>query len=198
MTIRFSLWTLSALVLVAAPLHSQAASRSCDVGEVHPDAPEETRQFDFLIGRHEMSLHAWTGNGWSPPRPVGARWNGWYGLDGRAIYDEWFDPDTTGGREPVNGVNVRVFDPAENLWKMMWIAEPALQVQDLRAEMRDGTLTMWQVYPERPNWKAEFEILDEDRWARVAYVRDDETEEWTPQFRLVATRVPCDGGAGIR
>jgi hypothetical protein len=65
-------------------------------------------------------------------------------------------------------------------------------VQDLRAEMRDGVLTMWQVHPERPGWKAEFEVLDGERWARVSYTRPDATGDWVPQFRLVATRRPCE------
>jgi hypothetical protein len=182
--------------LAADPLHAQLAhnttSRACEPGALHPDAPAETRQFEFLIGRYEMSLHAWTGDGWSPPRPVPALWEGWYGLDGRAIVDEWFDLDTRNDRPPVRGVNVRVFDPTEGLWNMMWIAEPGYRVQDLRAEVRDGVLTMWQIYPERPGWKAEFEVTDADHWARIAYVQEEEGGAWTPQFRLAATRVPCD------
>ncbi|HSM35152.1 MAG TPA: hypothetical protein VK837_02035 [Longimicrobiales bacterium] len=182
--------------LAATPLPAQLAdnttTRACEPGALHPDAPLETRQFDFLIGRYEMSLHAWTGDGWSPPRPVGALWEGWYGLDGRVIVDEWFDLDTRNDRPPVRGVNVRIFDPNEELWKMMWIAEPGYQVQDLRAEVRDGVLTMWQVYPDRPGWKAEFEVTDADHWARIAYVQEEEGGAWTPQFRLAASRVPCD------
>ena len=65
------------------------------------------------------------------------------------------------------------------------------QVQDLRAELKDGQLTMWQVYPERPGWKAVFEQIDENRWARVSYQQDEEGA-WQPQFRLEATRAPCN------
>lgn len=175
---------LAALLAGAAPTVAQEA-RVCDYGAPHPDAPAELAQFDFLIGDYEISLHAWQGGAWTPPRPVGARWNGRYALDGWAIQDEWFDP-------PSVGVNVRLFDPDEGLWKMMWIAEPTRVVQDLRAELRDGVLTMWQVHPERTGWKAEFERIDADRWARVSYVQDAATGEWTPQFRLAATRVPCE------
>ncbi len=74
----------------------------------------------------------------------------------------------------------------------MWISLPERQVQDLRAEVQGGTLTLWQVYPERPGWKAEFEIVDADHWARVSYVTDRDSDQWTPQYRLAATRVPCD------
>jgi hypothetical protein len=73
---------------------------------------------------------------------------------------------------------------------MMWISTAGRQVQDLRAETIAGELTMWQVYPERPGWKAVFERIDADRWARVSY-QQDEQGAWQPQFRLEATRQPC-------
>jgi hypothetical protein len=164
-----------------------AQTSACDVGEASASAPAETQQFAFLLGDHEVTLHAWTGSDWTPPRPVNARWRGWYGLSGSAIYDEWEDPDPERGGL---GVNVRIYDDAEAVWKMMWVSTSGMQVQDLRAEIRDGVLTMWQVYPERPGWKAEFEVIDDDQWARVSY-QQDETGAWQPQFRLVATRGPC-------
>jgi hypothetical protein len=179
-----------AVLLLVTAAHTWAAAAACDHGSAHPKAPPETAQFAFLIGEFDITLHGWQGDGWSPPRPAGARWNGRYGLNGMAIYDEWFDP----GPEHADGtwgVNVRTFDPEAGLWKMMWISLPTREVQDLRAELRDGTLTMWQVYPKRPGWKAEFEVTDEDHWARVSYVRDDETGPWSPQYRLAATRIPC-------
>ena len=83
-----------------------------------------------------------------------------------------------------------MYDPDSGVWKMMWIATPARQVQDLRAEVRNGRLTMWQVYPPREGWKAEFEILDACRWARVSYLQEADGS-WTPQFRLAATRREC-------
>lgn len=177
-------------LLFAAALAARAGADACDVGRPHAEAPPQMRQFAFLLGEFEITLHAWQGEGWSPPRPARARWNGRYGLNGMAIYDEWYDP---GPDEPVAswGVNVRTFDPAAGLWKMMWISLPTRQVQDLRAELRDGTLTMWQVYPERPGWKAEFEIVDADHWARVSYRQEGPAAPWTPEFRLAASRIPC-------
>ena len=177
------------LLLAAAP--TGAGPAACDFGRPNPEAPPETAQFAFLIGEFHISLHGWQGDGWTPPRAEGARWNGRYGLNGMAIYDEWFDPsaDDTDGTW---GVNVRTYDPAEQLWKMMWISLPTRQVQDLRAEVRDGTLTMWQVYPERPGWKAEFEVTDADHWARISFVQDPATGAWQPQYRLAASRIPCE------
>ena len=49
--------------------------------------------FDFLIGEHDVTLHAWTGSGWTPPRPVNAEWHGRKALRDEVIQDEWFDPN---------------------------------------------------------------------------------------------------------
>lgn len=159
----------------------------CNDVQPAADAPQETAQFHFMVGQHEVALHAWTGQAWTPPRPQGARWNGWYGLAGLAVYDEWIDPDPVRGGL---GVNVRTYDAESAEWKMMWVSTTNMQVQDLRAKLIDGVLTMWQVYPERPGWKAEFEPLDEHRWQRVDYNKDDQGQ-WQPGFKLVASRIGC-------
>ncbi len=159
----------------------------------HADAPPELAQFQFLIGDYSIDAHAWLGEAWSPPRQVEypARWNGWYGLGGMAIYDEWYSVDPAHDPKTQRGVNVRMFDPDTQQWKMMWIATGTLQTQDLRAEMREGKLTMWQVYPERPDFLAEFEVIDDDHWYRVSYTKGDDGE-WVPQFKLSASRIPCE------
>lgn len=170
----------------------EKAPPRCQPGEPHPEAPEELAQFAFLVGDFEVTLHARAGDDWTPPRPgPRARWNGWYGLGGMAIYDEWYDPDP--GLDPSSnrGVNVRFYDSEASQWKMMWIATNAAVVQDLRAEVRDGKLTMWQVYPERPNFLADFTVVDQDHWHRISYTKND-AGEWTPQFKLAATRIPCE------
>ncbi|MGI9626222.1 MAG: hypothetical protein ACR2QM_05245 [Longimicrobiales bacterium] len=163
----------------------------CDYGEPHAAAPPELAEFSFLVGDFEITSHAWTGSGWTPPRPgPRARWNGWYGLGGMAIYDEWFDPDPGLDPNAPRGVNVRYYDADQSQWQMMWIATGVGQVADLRAELRDGKLTMWQVYPDRPGFLADFTVEDPDHWHRVSYTKNDK-DEWTPQFKLAATRIPC-------
>jgi hypothetical protein len=180
-------WINRLMLPLVALASATVLADPCDFGALNPDAPSETSQFAFMIGDHEVTLHAWTGQDWTPPRPVNARWHGWYGLEGMAIYDEWIDPEPSGGGR---GVNVRLYDPDEAIWKMMWISTNGKRVQDLRAQMVDGRLTMWQVYPERRGWKAVFEQIDENRWARVSYLQD-ESGEWRPQYRLEATRRAC-------
>ena len=187
--IRATLWTnlwKRILCVFAVLLSAPVLAVTCPVKSA-PDAPEAFSQFHFLVGVHEMDLHAWTGHAWTPPRPQGAHWRGWVGLDGHAIYDEWVDMDPRSGGL---GVNVRVYDEAEALWKMMWVSTNGLQVQDLRAQMIDDVLTMWQVYPQREGWKAEFTQLSEHSWQRIDYNKDA-NGIWQPGFKLVATRTAC-------
>lgn len=165
---------------------------ACAYGSPHPDAPPEFAQFAFLIGDFTISSHIMTANGWSPPRPgPRARWNGHYSMDGMMITDEWYDPDP--GLDPASprGINVRMFDPASSEWKMMWVSTGAAQVLDLRAGLRDGKLTMWQVYPQPIDLIADFTVEDEDHWHRISYVQN-EAGDWQPKYKLRATRIPCD------
>ncbi len=179
-------------VAISGSYAEDLAPPRCDYGAPHESAAEELAQFAFLIGDYTISGHAWQGEAWSPPRPgAPSRWNGWYGLGGMAIVDEWYTIDPGVNPDTPRGVNVRMFDSEDDEWDMMWIATAGRQVQDLRANMKDGLLTMWQVYPERPNFKAEFVIEDGDHWARIGYTKD-EAGEWVKQFKLAATRIACE------
>ncbi|MEL7030918.1 MAG: hypothetical protein AAGK80_01490 [Pseudomonadota bacterium] len=164
----------------------------CDYGAPHPDAPDALEQFAFLIGDFEITSHIMTPTGWSPPRPgPRARWNGWYSMGGMMITDEWYDPDPGLQPESPRGVNVRMYDEASAEWKMMWVSTTGAQVQDLRAGMRDGKLTMWQIYPTEIELVADFTVEDADHWHRISYVKDD-AGEWIPQYKLAARRIACD------
>lgn len=185
------------LVLIAASFgavgfaQDVSAPETCEFGQPHPSAPAEWSEFGFLIGDYQIELHAWLGSGWSPPQPgVTARWNGRYGLGGMAIVDEWFNPDPAQDQNAQRGINVRMYDPEAAEWDMMWVATGGHQVQDLRAKLIDGKLTMWQVYPERDDFKAEFEVTDADHWARIEYAKS-ESGDWAPRFKLAASRIPC-------
>jgi len=183
------------LVLIAANAQAlETAPPTCAYGSPHADAPPELAQFGFLIGDFTILLHAWTGDDWSPPKPgVSARWNGRYALDGMAIMDEWYNPDPGQNPAAPRGVNVRMYDPEAGEWDMMWLATGTHQVQDLRARMEEGRLVMWQVYPERPDFRAEFIITDDNHWARISYTRDENGEQ-VKQYKLSATRLPCPTG----
>lgn len=168
--------------------YAQAVSCVDAIARAQSSVEEVPDDFAFLIGKHSVSLHAWRGDDWTPPRTPNAHWHGWYGLQGLAVYDEWHDLGVPGGNL---GVNVRLYDPKSGQWKMMWVSSFDRQVKELRAEVIDDVLVMWQVYPARPGWKAEFEVLDEGRWARTSFLQND-AGDWQREFRLVATRISCD------
>lgn len=187
--------TLSLISAVSlATLQPQAEELlpvKCDDGQPAAHAPDELSQFGFLIGDYTITLHQMQGDQWSPPRPgTPARWNGWYGLEGMAIVDEWFHVDPGPAPEAPRGINVRMYDPDAEEWDMMWISTTGKQVQDLRAKVIDGVLTMWQVYPERADFKAEFYVIDEHHWDRITYAKDEDGN-WIETFKLSAARMPC-------
>ena len=186
------LGAISASVSAAAD-QQKLTPPSCAYGAPSPDAPPELKQFDFLIGDYTISAHAWDEDKqeWGPGRPgAPARWNGRYILGGMAIEDEWYGRDPAAEPEANRGVNVRMWDPEAGEWDMMWVATAAHQVQDLRAKVIDGVLTMWQVYPDRPDFRAYFERYGPDSWARISQVPDGKGG-WKKQFLLKATRIPC-------
>ena len=167
------------------------APPSCDYGAPHPNAPSELAQFDFLIGDYSITPYKWVAGEWKTSEEIPpARWNGRYILGGMAIEDEWFDVDPGLDPEVGRGVNVRMWDAEDGEWDMMWVHTRGRNVQDLRAGMIDGTLTMWQIYPERPGFRAIFEREGPDSWYRIAYAKNEAGEE-VPTYKLVATRIPC-------
>ena len=193
MQIRFLNAAATCLLFSTASATAQdiASPKTCDYGTIHPNAPAETQQFKFLVGDYKIHLHKWLGEDWSPAQPgITARWNGWFGLGGMAIVDEWYSPDPAQDPDAGRGINVRMYDSEAGEWDMMWVATGGRQVQDLRAKVIDGVLTMWQVYPDRPDFQATFHIEDADHWSRVTDAKD-ENGEWVKTFLLAATRIPC-------
>jgi hypothetical protein len=189
--------TLAALLAASCPagsaLAQELAAATCDYGARSPDAPAELAQFDFLIGDYTVSAHGWDEEAgqWTPPRSgAPARWNGRWVLGGTAIADEWFDRDPGMVPDASRGINVRMWDSEAGEFDMMWVADSNHQVQDLRARMIDGVLTMWQVYPERPAFRAYFNRFGDGSWERISLVPDGEGG-WRKQFRLHATPIPC-------
>lgn len=182
---------LAALILAAPAAGQGLAPPSCDYGEMNPDAPPELARFDFLIGDYTVEAAGLRGGEWTTrPGAPPARWNGRWILGGMAIEDEWFDADPGLDPRSARGVNVRMWDPQAGEFDMMWVYDGTHQVQDLRAREIDGVLTMWQVYPERPDFRATFHRLPDGAWERIT-LAPDENGEWRPTVRLRATPVAC-------
>ncbi len=168
------------------------AQGTCDFGAAHPDAPPEIQQFEFLIGNYRIEARVWQDDAFSQGH-IEAAWNGWWGLNGWAVIDEWFGPQTSPDVPPNLGVNVRIYDSENERWNMVWQQTANTNSRVLQAEQgEDGVLRMWQVYPEPTSERfIYFEIYDDAHWARIqGVVQEDGTH--LPQYRLDAFEVPCE------
>ncbi len=186
--------TIAALGFTWAVLMSNHAFAldGCDVGAPYGDTAPQMAAWEFLIGNHEVDFILPTEDGtWGEPVAV-AQWNGWWGLGGRALIDEWFGPSRDGGRGN-DGVNVRVWNEEAQVWRMTWqqTRNSVAAIYEARIE-EDGLLHMWQVMPEEETQSdAWFEITGPDTWSRIQRSRNDEGE-WQMDFRLDARRQACD------
>ncbi len=187
-SIKFFTFALTALF--AVPSHGWADT--CDFGEPHPGAPKELEQYDFIIGNYTVKIRVWTGEGWSEQFQK-ARWIGRYILQGRAVMEEWFPFDPEDKPDTPGGVNIRMYDPEEGLWKLMWMHTENLVPTELRSQIKDdGNMYLWRVYPTPDDRKIYFESYDADNWARFDYFKDESGENWIPKYKFEAHRIPCE------
>ncbi len=165
-----------------------------EIGARSPAAPAQLEEFEFLIGCFRIDAQRYhpERNAFGPTAPT--YWKGRWALEGWAVYDEWFDVQIPGQPAALGrGANLRLVNPETGIWTMVWAHTNGGPGQDLRAQMRDGDMVMWQVHPARDqDWKAVFEITDSDHWVRTEYVRPIGTDAWTPTGRLNATQVDCE------
>lgn len=117
------------LALLAAPL----------IAGAHPDAPEETEQFAFLIGTWDCKTRFMSG----PDREYSegrASWIGRYYLDGWAIEDTWIStlPDGT----TFKGANIRSFNKETGKWDNPWLPQGTLKWKHFASQMVGDTMVM--------------------------------------------------------
>jgi hypothetical protein len=106
---------------------------------VHPNAPPETKQFEFIVGTWDCKARFMTG-------PDGkynesqATWIGKYYLDGWAIEDTWITkrPDGTSSK----GVNIRSFNKETGKWNNRWLVQGSLKWKYYESEMVGDTMVM--------------------------------------------------------
>jgi len=187
--------TIAATIIAASTFIASCAmaeTASCDFGTPYGEVGTELAGWDFLIGNHNVAFVLPSDDGtWGEPVAM-AQWNGWWGLGGRALIDEWFGPSRGEGRGN-DGVNVRVWDEEAQVWRMTWqqTGNSVAAIYESRIE-EDGFMHMWQVAPE-PEGESDawFEITGPDTWSRIERAKD-ENGEWQNSFRLDAVRQTCD------
>ena len=172
-------------------------------GQVHPDAPPETRQFGRLVGvwRTEQEVRKQDGS-WVP-QPSGL-WIWKYILDGFAIQDLWYQrkgevPAFTGvsGR-PYLLTGLRIFDLKSGQWKVGWAANgggrsPGADWGVLTAKQHDGQLILTGPPVESPQGRARQRVVFSDftassfRWTSEFSMNDGKS--WSAVMRIRATRL---------
>lgn len=189
--------TAALMSLTAAPAFAQVTgdeTRWCgNYGAPAEGMPAEFGQFAFIIGDFDAVIEPWDAEAgaWGEPLYT-ARWNGRYGLGGRAIIDEWYDPGY-GYREGSGaGINIRIWDAEAGLWETAWHYTANNEVRELHQQVRaDGRLWLWQVHPEAPERNVWFETYDNGEWARISQARDEATGEWVNARRIYARPADC-------
>lgn len=180
------------LTLAMAQPEDALSPATCDTGEATAEQRAALADFDFLIGDFSVTAHQWMGDQWSESRSniAPSRWNGRYGMGGRAIVDDWWDEDPGLKPEASAGTNVRIKKP-DGRWVMSWVSQHQYGVQHLEARrLENGDVEMVQVYPERKGFVATFQRLGPDRWARFHHALDAEGNP-LPPIMLLAKRIPC-------
>ena len=104
----------------------------------HPKAPEETKQFQFLVGSWDCKTRFLSG----PGQYVEGRatWTGRFILDGWAIQDDWVSQQAGGGA--FHGTNIRSFNPQTGKWDNRWLPQGTLQWKYYESEMVGDTMVM--------------------------------------------------------
>jgi len=128
--------TLAAAALVA----SVAAAAPCDgdYGKLNAEAPPQTAQYAFLVGKWGCKTRFMDAEG----RPVEGRatWTGYYILDGWAIQDDWVALRADGTES--HGTNIRSFNPQTGKWDNRWLPAGSLQWKYFQAEKVGDTMVM--------------------------------------------------------
>jgi hypothetical protein len=106
-----------------------------DLGHANPKAPAALSLFAFLVGRWRCEARVrLTDGAW---QTFHATWIGRFILDGYAIADEYRMTGPS-GELIVVGLNLRVYDPARQVWNIKWLNALAGTWVDLGPEELGG------------------------------------------------------------
>lgn len=173
-----------------------------EYGRPNPDAPQELRQFAFLIGRWRCESRVKSEEGdWQTFR---ATWVGRYILDGYVIADEFrqFGPS---GELMQLGQNYRSYNTDEGAWAMRWLdalnstwlevgpeERGGVQVGDSSIVFKHGLppgpvaelfpahtvfrITFSDISEESFNWQAEISTDGQETWGVVQVIEAERVE----------------------
>lgn len=161
-----------------------------DYGTLNPNAPKETAQFDFLVGR-------WNAE-YSATRPDGttssaiADWRIGYILNGYALQDKWSVSDNSGNVLGY-GTMYRTYDATKGHWTMVEQTTWRLGFHHMTAEKVGDTMVMYET-EETPDGTVQlrrvFYNIEKDRFDWRIDISSDDGKTWQEGVsRMVCTRV---------
>lgn len=104
-------------------------------GRPHPDAPEELRQFAFMVGEFDCTDRLRQRDGtWNE---FAAVWNAKYFLNGWGIQDQYWSPTFSTS-------NLRIYDPQISKWRVTYFRMPRYGSGEWQGAQEEGRLIMRQ------------------------------------------------------
>lgn len=188
------------LMMGALPVHTAEVetgnSRRAGVfGALNENAPDETEQFEFLIGEWNCTTKSLKPDRSGFVEGEG-RWVGYYILDGWAIQDDWSSPAPSG--QIFHGTNVRSFNPQTGKWDNRWLAAGSLQWKYYEARKQGDTMVMTGGEGKDPNGdfldRNVFHNITENSWSWRKDRSYDGGETWFEGVSFIeATRTGTTG-----
>lgn len=163
--------------------HSSLAQEGFNPGKLNPDAPKETAQFGQLAGIWNAEQTSRNKDGTWSEKTTDAEWRWYYILDGHAIQDDWYSPDSTNTLQWV-GTNIRIYNPDEKQWHMAWIDKTNRRLATFTATLEHDEIIMQgtnakgrkirnifsDISAESFNWTQQWTLDGGKSWVEVARI----------------------------
>jgi hypothetical protein len=164
--------------------HSLLAQEEFNPGKLNPNAPKETEQFGQLVGIWDAEQSVRNKDGTWSERTTKAEWRWYYILDGHAIQDDWFSPDSTNILQWI-GTNIRIYNPEEKQWHMAWIDKTNRRLATFTAIVENDEIIMKginakgreirnifsNISAESFNWTQQWTFDGGNSWIEVARIQ---------------------------
>ena len=163
------------------------AQEKFNPGKLNPDAPKETEQFGQLAGVWDAEQTIRNKDGTWSVKTAKAEWRWYYILDGHAIQDDWFSPDSVNNLQWV-GTNIRIYNSEEKQWHMAWIDKTNRRLATFTSTYENGIMTMDGTNAKGRHIKNIFSNISKESFDWVQQWTFDEGKSWVRSFRSPATR----------
>ena len=164
-----------------SPLRAQRAT-------LHPGAPPETRQFEFMLGDWHGSITSRDSIG--RETSVEIFWTGTYILDGWAIRTDWRIPLSSGAAN--HGSMLRAYDARQRRWHVAEFYTPGLELRTFTARVAGSEMIQLgetETASGRVMSRRTFFNITPDQYENRYEVSSDGGRTWREQSRSVVRRI---------